>query len=226
MWRLFYRWKAVSIRCAVNGIFFFPFFLFLCPVVTFASLWRSDFMLWNAFKFIITICIAITLCLEIVINALIFTMLNTACCVGLLFCGNGNSLCPSCYNMMMLPVPCNVWMTVFLYFLPSLLRLLLVFCFILPASCFCSINRSNRIFQYVLLIQNLPIFVTFMCMEFSCMWMINSFLFLEGLALYFSWAHIFALCPKLVQLIWIYLSYALCSLCIPCIRVCLETIWT
>jgi ferredoxin len=213
--RLFYRQKAVSIRCEVPP-----------PMVTFACLWRSDFMLWNTFKFIITICIAITLCLEIVLNVCNFTMLNTAYCVGLLFCGIGNSLCPSRYNMMMLPVPCDVCMTVLLYFLPSLLSLLLEFCFILPASCFCSINKSNRIFQYVVLIQNLSIFVTFVCMEFSCMLMINSFLFLVGLALYSLWAHIFALCPKLVQLIWIVLSYALCSLCIPCTRVCVETIWT
>ena len=123
-----------------------------------------------------------------------------------------------------------VWLCSYI-FLTSLLSLLLVFCFILPASCFCSINKSNRIFQYVVLIQNLSIFVTFMCMEFLCMLMINSFFFffffpLVELALYSFWAHIFALCPKLVQLIWIFLSYALCSLCIPCTRVYLETIWT
>lgn len=113
-----------------------------------------------------------------------------------------------------------------LVFSPSLLSLLLMFCFILPASCFYSINKSDIIFQYVVLIQNLSIFVTFVCMEFSCVLMINSFLFLVGLALYSLWAHIFSLCPKLVQHIWIYLSYALCSLCIRCTRVCLETIWT
>jgi len=69
-----------------------------------------------------------------------------------------------------------VWLCSYI-FLTSLLSLLLVFCFILPASCFCSINKSNRIFQYVVLIQNLSIFVTFMCMEFLCMLMINSFFF-------------------------------------------------
>lgn len=190
------------------------------PMVTFACFWRSDFMLWNTFKFIITIYIAITLCLEIVLNDLNFTMLNTACCVRLLFGGTGNTLCLTCYNIMMLPVPCNVCMTVLLYFLHHCL-----------VCCLCSLSFfqppvfvqliSQTIFQYVVLIQNVSIFVTFVCMV-----MINSFLFLVGLALYSLWAHIFALCPKPIQLIWIFHSYALCSLCIPCTRVYLETIWT
>ena len=127
----------MSIRCAVNGLFFFIF------LVTFLCFWR----IWlHALKYIQIYHHNLHchyLCLKIVLYTVNFTMLNTACCVGLL-CWTVNSVCPSCYIMMMMPVPCNVCMIVLLYILPSLLSLLLMFFFILPPSCFCSINKIKQ----------------------------------------------------------------------------------
>lgn len=141
------------------------------PMVTFACFWRYDFIHWNTFKLIVTIYMPLPCVWRL------YLMFLISQCWTLLFCGAGNSLCPSRYNMMILPVRCNVCVTVLLYFLHHCLVFCLYSVSFFQPPVFVQLISQTEYFSMLCLFKICP-YLSLSCVwNFHVCWWLSPFCF-------------------------------------------------